>query len=214
MSVLSLTAREQFIERVKNSRRLLTVSAPHWEMRAGQRQTMSLTTQRTYVQDYRLQADPAGAEGSPVWVPVIGQLTDEVCIDVQADIEAGEIVFRRLGCKVVRAELISCSATFAIGDAQQTLTWAEPIVRTVASTVEHPCEIRVKPGESIVLPLSRSVDRGCPTLRAFVRSRDVREQYEPGPRRWSVAAEFVVLVGATIVEESDAQEEAAPTQPG
>ena len=72
-----------------------------------------------------------------------------------------------------------CTATAELDGKKQAMSWQEPVMLTGAPRFKNPCEIRVKPGDALVVPFDLVVEQGAGAARALAVDGKVEETYKP-----------------------------------
>ena len=172
MTVLSSEEYLALVERVKSTKSMTTVAVPHLILIPGKRKLLDLSIQCSYPSGYTVKDGFA--------IPVLeGYTKSGYCVDAEVIVDGDAVIFKRLRYKIVAADLRPCSATFSVGDEPEseaiTVNVSEPIATTCTAILEKPEEVRLKVGETLVLPYSVSVERGFSNLRSILREDEFQE---------------------------------------
>ena len=169
---------DKIVDAMREAEDAFVLHAPALKLHDGQRAYIAITKQQNYVLDCPLDDD-----GEPK--PVIGTLQVGLILDLKPSItEKGEIVFTYLAPRSsVLLGTRECKAHVKTDGRIQEVTWQEPVLWVGGPRFENPCDISVKPGQALVVPLTYRIEQGGATVRARVIDGKVEEKYEPKRRR-------------------------------
>ncbi len=213
--ILSPTQHSELLARMKEKPEgSVELMKPHVLLFSGKRKVLHLTTVGTYVEGYQQKENPPSSEHGYIWIPTLGRYEPSATLfDVCALADGEEIVLKRLCVKQRTGVLIPVRARL-FGMVETTVS--EPVVTTVYSTLKQPCDIRIKPGECLFLPLATLLERGASNVRAIATVEDVRGAARPYHRESNHVREKSVrfaLVTARALEEEQPPSGSAP-EPG
>jgi len=162
------------IREVRHLREVELLNTPKLTMISGQRAYIAMTSHTNYVRDCLPGKDPAKM------TPVIGTVAEGLVLDVRATVGAkGEVIFRYVSpATSVLLGMRECKATVEVEGKQQKVSWQEPVTLVGRPRFENPCEIRVKAGGALVVPLDYVVEQGAGAARAFAVNGKVNETYK------------------------------------
>jgi len=123
------------------------------------------------------EKDKAKERNKETYLPVIETVPQGVALEVKARAEGSEVVFTEI--KPRQSALIgmrSCSATVPLTKGDMRAKWQEPLVLVGAGRLPTPCEVRVNPGQCIVVPMAYSVHETSASVRALAKDGKVQEE--------------------------------------
>jgi len=110
-------------------------------------------------------------------------VSDGTVLKLRVEVDGGAFVVTRIEPKVV-AYLGSRSVTARaeVNGKEREIFWQEPAVLEGVGQVSSPCQIRLNPGESILLPLRHTLRLGKAASRSLAQPGTIREQFDAGTR--------------------------------
>lgn len=211
-TLLSHERYERLIDCLVLAGRWAVFCAPRLTVVSSQKADLRITRTLKPVMDYdaaRLEQGKS-AEESAVTV----EIPHGLVVELQAAAEGGEVVFTGLEARLTRpVELCECKANATVGGKKVRLVWQEPVVLTSKTQLPQPCNLRLKPGEALVVPIrldSLVVNRS--KVRALVKdgkaevTRDQTARFLAGldKKGYPVESGHVVLMtlSASLVTEA------------
>jgi hypothetical protein len=134
---------------------------------------------------------------------------DGTVLGIEAAREGGDFVLTRVEPRVVAyLGLRSVTARGKVDGEERELFWQEPAVLEGAGRVPSPCQIRLTPGQSVLVPLHHTLFLGRAKSRALAKPGTIREQYDegtrglrhPDPRGYPLRNEAFLLLTPKFVE--------------
>jgi hypothetical protein len=123
------------------------------------------------------EKDKAKERNKETYLPVIEMVPQGVALEVKARAEGGDAVFTEI--KPRQSTLIgmrSCSATVPLTKGDMRAKWQEPLVLVGAGRVSSPCQIRVRPGQCVMVPMVYCVHGTSASVRALAKDGKVQEE--------------------------------------